>query len=486
MRATDTRLRPIDLSDPLASLQSWNRTAYGAAIILTAAGIFACLCDTPMIWDGAYQFCFSLIRQQPYFYLTRFHSYILWLPVVLLSHVTTNLTVLKLTYGLPFALAPAASVLLSWWIVRLRAPRLIIWAIFGTAAALPGQIFIINDSIFQQHMFWPVFLGLLVPLNRRQAVVVSLLAIFQLSHQIGLVLLTGAAATAALFSIGATARRKELLTKSAIALFLAVIALWKILHFPDSYAQREFTWERVHEAWRWGVEGYPLRGLYFMWAAGAAMLLRRLLSAPRWDGHRLAIGSAAGCCVIAAAIIWTIWAIDSHKWCTAVNYRRWVVPLTVPFYVFALLDARFISCRRSVVLSENGPAWPLNLVIGCGVAAVFALVLSVQSIVWVRLTRHLQHDVESYPRTIVPWSQIAWTHDTALYHWSTTAYVFVLESRQPRRLLLDPDSANAVAQLAMVHSDPPSIPLSWFTPMPPTPGPAGWFDFRPMLERIDR
>src|SRR5579863_1498219 len=169
-----------DLSSPADERRAWRRITYLSAALLALTGIFTCCCDTPMIWDGAYQFCFSLIKQRPYFYLTRFHSYVLWLPMVYLSHFTDNLTVLKLAYGLPFTLAPAFSLLASWWIVRERAPRLVLWAIFGVAAApLPGQIFIINDSIFQQHMFWPVFLGLLVPLRWPQALFVSLLAVFQ-------------------------------------------------------------------------------------------------------------------------------------------------------------------------------------------------------------------------------------------------------------------------------------------------------------------
>src|SRR5436305_7692358 len=117
----------IDASDRA----TYGRLAYGVAWILAAAGVYTCWCDTPMIWDGAYQFCLTLISDHPYSYLTRFHSFLLWIPVWLLSHVTSNLTVLKMAYGLPFTLAPAASVLLSWWVVRRRAPHLIVWAILG-------------------------------------------------------------------------------------------------------------------------------------------------------------------------------------------------------------------------------------------------------------------------------------------------------------------------------------------------------------------
>src|SRR4029453_10473450 len=131
---------------------------------------------------------------RPYAYETRLHSYLLWEPLVWLSHHTTNLHALQLALGLPFCLAPVVGLLASWWMVRRHAPWLIIWAIFGIAAApLPGQIFVINDSIFQQHLFWPVFLSLFVPLTTMQVTVLQLLVLFQFSHQIGAVLLGGAA-----------------------------------------------------------------------------------------------------------------------------------------------------------------------------------------------------------------------------------------------------------------------------------------------------
>jgi hypothetical protein len=465
--------------DPSNAAARW---VYAAALVLAFAGVFTCMCDTPMIWDGAYQFCFSLIQQKPYFYLTRFHSFILWGPMVALTHVTGNLTVLKMAYGLPFTLAPAFSVLVSWWVVRKRAPWLIVWAIFGAAAGpLPGQIFIINDSIFQQHMFWPVFLGLLVHLEWPQIIVLTLLAAFQFSHQIGLILLGGGAGAAALLAIRDRANRVELLTKAGLFAVLAIAALWKIMLNPDSYAQREFTWERAHEAWRWGVEGYALRGLEFMWAAGICVLLHGALHGSRLVTERRLMRFGAAFCVGAALVTWTIWAHKSTLWSTAVNYRRWVVPLTVPFYLMAFAD-QWIRLRH---LSTAHNWVRVRLPVGFAVAGVFALVLSIQSIVWVRLTHRLMHEVETYPAAVVPWDDVGqWAKDTPLYHWGTASYVFVLEGRQPRKLVLDPDPGDVEKQLDMIYGNPPAVPLSWFTPVSPDPGPAGWFDFRPMLRQI--
>src|SRR5205823_544825 len=125
-------------------------------------------------------------------YFSRFHSWLLWQPFVALSRHSENLTALIFVFGLPFIGAPAASLALSWWIVRRQAPQLAVWVVFGVAAvSLPGQMFVTNDSIWQQTMFWPVFVGLLVPLTPLQRMVLAGLAVFQLSHQVGILLLGG-------------------------------------------------------------------------------------------------------------------------------------------------------------------------------------------------------------------------------------------------------------------------------------------------------
>ncbi|HSU68946.1 MAG TPA: hypothetical protein VLJ39_18835 [Tepidisphaeraceae bacterium] len=471
-------VQPTELPLLQSDARAWRRLAYGAAAILAVAGAFTAWCDTPMIWDGAYQFAFSLIEQKPYFYLTRFHSYVLWLPMVWLSHVTSNLTVLKMAYGLPFTLAPAFSVLLSWYVVRKRAPRLILWAIFGAAAApLPGQIFIINDSIFQQHMFWPVFLGLLVTLEWNQMAVLALLVVFQFSHQIGLVLLSGGAIAAGLLALRGSASVKQQWTKSILVFVLAGIALWKILHFPDSYAEGQFTWKAAHDAWLWGVRGYPLRGLEFMWAAGICLLVHRVIRVQKWEEQRRALPALAGLLVLAAAITWIIWASSSHRWTTAANYRRWVVPLSIPFYLLAFLDA---WARRPARVEPN-PAVRWISLVGYGVAGTFAVVITIQSVIWMSMTRRLMKTVEAYPEAVVPWSAISWTNDTALFHWGTASYVFVLEGKTPRHLVLDPYPQDSDRQLATLANG--DIPLASFTPVSPDPGPAGWFDFRPLLHR---
>src|SRR5471032_1209566 len=134
-----------------------DRQIKQACLLLALAAAFACVCGLPLIWDGSYQLVVSLREQRPFFYLTRFHSWFLWWPCVWLSRVTDNLNVLLLAYGLPFLAAPAPSLWLAWRIVRKHRPQLAVWAAFGVAVApLPGQVFVINDSVWQQTIFWPL------------------------------------------------------------------------------------------------------------------------------------------------------------------------------------------------------------------------------------------------------------------------------------------------------------------------------------------
>ena len=474
--------RLIDVEETAALRRGWRDVTVVAVTLLALTGIFACLCDAPMIWDGSYQFAFSLIKQRPYFYLTRFHSYVLWLPMVWLSHFTDNLTLLKFAYGLPFTLAPAFSVLASWWVVKERAPYLILWAIFGAAIGpLPGQIFIINDSIFQQHVFWPVFMAMLVHLDAWRLALLLVLTPFQFSHQIGTVLLTGAAGAALLTAYRDRENRTEALAKGIVFAALAAVAVWKALHFPDSWAEQEMTPQRIRESWQYGVEGPPLRGMILMWLAGACALAFSTTRGTRFEKFRVGLKWAAILCVSVPAVMWVVWAADAHKWTDAANYRRWVVPLTLPFYLFAFVDRwRSVRAPSPIAFAVTG----LTRTMGMGAAVIFTAVLSVQSLVFKHLADRMLRDVEASPTALVPWDTIAWSKDTAVSHWGSTSYVFVREGRLPRKLLLDKNPAEAEKQVGMMFDVPPRIPLAWFTPVPPTPGPAGWFDFRPLLYSV--
>ena len=545
------------------------RSVYAVALILFLTAGFACWCRAPMIWDGAYQFNATLIMQRPYFYLTRFHTFFLWWPTVWASRLTGNITILQTVYGLPFLLAPVLAVLISWWLVRKDAPHLIVWVIFGVAAgSLPGQIFVINDSIFQLHLFWPIFVGLFVPLTMPKKIVIAILAIFQFVHPLGVMLFFGATLAAALVAIVDVKNRRRLLIRAGVMAMLVILTAGKVFittRIPalyDSYAAEEAKWDVARDKWIVGVRGWPLHGLWFMWS-GAAMLFLWV----RWNGKLTNNGLTAasillavalaimgyeyvhepieGCfsalacvaffifllqfrrangpspltatlpllCVAAGAMCWLHWAGDGRLWWKAIDYRRWVGPLTGPFMILATFDAFALarirnprqpsvaggfpvvmSPRAEIPVESSAPSItahpltparkPVSDLLALLLGVTFALVIGLQSFWWHKASARVMTAVRHYPGSVVPEAALPWIDQTPLDHWAISDYVMAMQGKTPRKLLLDPRG------MEHIYENPPKIPHWDFYPYAKadipnaTPGPVGWFDLRPMLARL--
>jgi hypothetical protein len=459
--------------------------------LLFAAATIACIHGLPLIWDGAYQLAVSLVEQKPYFYQTRFHSWLLWWPCVALSRFTDNLTALTFAFGLPFIAAPAVSLWLSWRVVRRHRPELITWAAFGVAiAGLPGQAFVINDSIWQQTMFWPVFLGALVPVSRRGKYVLGALALFQLSHPVGILLLL-AATLATLTSESQDPKDIHaqlgkfvplavlLLLAMAKTLWGAIPALSGALY--DSYATQRMTWSELITTFRDGVVGPPLLGLLAMWFAAFTPFARtrqvRLL------------GILA---VLAAGALWSWWALEPARWAGAINYRRWVVPCALPFIIaaiaasrrpwkmpFALTGGVTLSNLEVKVAFAFAPPKPRTdfYTLAPLAGLVFLAVTSLQSLGWRRLVTRLEADVAGNSRIITHRDAVPWIPGTPINHWGMTALVTLHQGKQPSKYF-------ALNRGASVDLRSGKIRLGEGHTIAAAPGPAGWFDHRPLLGQL--
>ena len=278
---------------------SEKKLALTAIAALALAGGLACAWDLALIWDGGAQFCYTLFHGCGYGYAARFFTAILWQPVIWAAYCTDDLAILRALYGLPLCLAPAGSVALSWWMVARSRPALFPWALLGIcAASAPVQVFAINESIFQLNVFWPVFLGLLVPLNAARWLVLATLLVFQFSHPQGLLLLGGA--TVALWLVRADPLYRR---RAMIVAGVTMLCLLRVLLLPDAEtahqakldaldgAGKDFLYvnemaPRVHNSGHWtqdgcdtsqfeqhirAVAGWPL-GSVKMTAPGAEMI----------------------------------------------------------------------------------------------------------------------------------------------------------------------------------------------------------------------
>jgi hypothetical protein len=423
--------------------------------LLALGAVLACVLKLPLIWDGGSQLAVTLIEQRPFVYLTRVHTWFVWWPTVWLSRVTENQTVLLLAYGLPFLLAPAVRVAATWWFVRRSAPALVVWSAFGVAASLPGQAFVINDSIWQQTLAWPLILGALVPLTGVQRIAWLALGACQFPHQIG-VLLLGMAFVAACVSRQCWTRAAALLLvclAAAKAIWVSVPA-WSGPLF-DSYAAQEASKGRLWQTFRTSVVGWTLGGLVPLWLAAAAIVF--LPRRSRW-----AIGL-----LVLTAVAWTVYAAVPGEWMSAINYRRWVVPIAAPLVLLALIDS-----RRRDDSPERGKAMVL-------LAAVFVVVVGLQSITYYRMLGRMQAEVNAKPGAVVLRSEISSIRETVLDHWSLTATCMFLQGRTPQRYVaMDEAAAEALrAPSLRVH-------LHEGSSYPATPGPGGWFDHTDLVRRL--
>lgn len=451
------------------------RVIHFILVLLAFTALFVCWCGLPLIWDGAYQFAATLHARQPYVYLTRFHTAVLWQPLVWLSRVTDDLRLLTLAFGLPFCAAPFVSLAVSWWLVRKAAPELMLWAVLGVCGAgLCGQVFIINDSMWQQTLFWPVLLAMLVPLTVPQRVAVALLGAAQLVHQAGVVMLGVATAGAILAAVVARAPWRESVMKPLAIGTLLVLAIAKAAwisspalagRYFDSYAAQQATWAEAARLWRDGVEGPPLIGLVCVWTAAALHFFKPVRV--RW----LAIALT-----LAACGIWIWWGLEPARWIAAISYRRWVVPIAMPFYLLAIAD----SIRRPRGAAPPGARRECDIA-ALAVAAAFCTVLCAQAISWAGMLERFRGELRRHPGAVVTRGGMPWIEGTPMDHWGLTAAAMLLQGKTPQTYFAFDEASAAAARAA-----PPVIHLSPGHLLSPEPGPAGWFDHRPILRTLRR
>lgn len=475
--------------------------AFTTLILLIGVG-YSLWCGSPLIWDGSYQLCETLWAGKAYAYLSRFHTLIIWQPVAWLSSRTDNVQLLTIVYGAPFLLAPVVGFTVSWWFVRRHAPMLILWAGLGIMATpLPGQIFVINDSVFQQHLFWPLFLGLMVPLSPTKWVVLATLSIFQFVHQIGTVLLFGLT-IAIVLQAWIDLRKPEsrrLWLNAAFAFLLLLISGLKTwwtsaprpyFDYYDSYAAQEATWPRIQEAWLYGVAGFPLQGLVLAYAAGALLLIQAILIRKGRDVQSDVCCYIAALCLVGTFVIWIGWAAVPGLWTSAINYRRWLVPMCVPIYIFAFaeMSMRRWSASRGLGWYDRKPAHT-TVITRCitlaGLALLFDIVLGIQSTHFKWESERLYREMDrSKTATVVvgEWMQL-----TPLWHWSTSWQALLHQGKRPQKWIIGGDDAFGEKNLKDLD-DPknPQLPICSFRSQPAGPGPTGWFDLHDVIAAAQR
>lgn len=446
------------------------RTTHIITFFLAAAGLWACWCRIAMGWDGAYQFCSTLIYQQPFQYMSRFSSWLLWIPTVWASHATTNMPVLEMVFGAPFCIAPVLGFALSTWVLPKESKYLLFWVALGICwGALPGQAFMINESILQMHLFWPVFLLALCPANRAKYVVIGLLAILQSSHPIGIGLCGMTAVVSLITAWRSPEHRRNFCAYAVWNFLISAAGIVKLILFPDPYAASEAHLDTLLVYFYQGVFGLPLLSLLCVYAS--------VVLALRFGAQNQVLRARciriAMVLVVVAGVAMVIWGASPHLWWKSLDYRRWLVPLCLPFFAGAWWETFRPPSTSPEVTRFRGQFNSFGSVI-------FAVVLGLQSATWRSMSARLEGQVRTAVGPVFPAESIGWTKETIMDHWSISALILTFQPSVPYVLLISEKEIESL----VAEPQGSCVPLSPFTFIGAAPGPAGWFDFRPVVNRI--
>jgi hypothetical protein len=232
-------------------------------------------------------------------------------------------------------------------------------------------------------------------------------------------------------------------------------------------------------AFRTAVFGLPLVALAFDLIAAGCLL--KLASDRSARGKASKVQYVAVGAIAAAGFCLVPWALSARHWAWAQAHRFWTVPITIAFMAAASVEALYFTSRSSEdeLLLQSGRL-PALLTIG----GIFLTVLSLQSIVWARLTDRLQRTVNETPSGCIPSSALGWARRTPLDHWSIALYAIDIQARKPNTLVLDRNGCREFATTGKVRlskwllrsrhggwfdlDEIPAIIISWRQIRPPT------------------
>jgi hypothetical protein len=391
----------------------------------------AAFAGVPLAWDGAFYLFASLDAQIPFIPHGRLINVALELPVVAASHLTQNFTLLRLVFCLSYASAPVAGLAASWLVCRERRPSLFVWpALSCCLAMLPGRFAFSGEATMSAWLLWPVFLSALIGVRRTLLPVVALMALAGfLAHPITAEFFALSAAAAAIAAFTSPAQRRRRLYG---ALALGLIALARTLMPLSDYEKARLSIPIVVGAFRVALLGLPLVALALSFVAAACLLnsaRNRTETSRASKSDYVAIAA-----IVAAGIVLIPWALNAHRWAWQLAYRFFTVPITTAFMIAAAVEVLYLAVPRP---DSESPSQNARLLILPFIGGVFLIVLSLQSIVWLRLTGRLERTLSVAPAGCIPRVALLWARRTPLDHWSVAPYAIDIQGRKPKTLVLD-------------------------------------------------
>lgn len=419
-------------------------------ILVALAALVVGLSGIPLQWDGSYLLFQTLNDQTPFIALGRVPMALFESPALLLSRITEDMGVLRTTFGLSYAAVPFLALLLSWLIVRSRAPHLIIWpALSILGITLFAELFTVNEGLIVAQLTWPLWLLAATSSGRKAGALLLLGAVILLRlHPTGL-LATGVAALITCF------RDRRL------AIALSVLMLLQVLAPKDPYEVALLTGAKEGDGlgltFLRSVVRIPGVSAVALWFLGASLIVARPgIAKSRFQAlARFAPMPLIGLVVVLAVY----WASNPLRWLYYYDLRLWVLILSLPLAGFMIWESR----------QDGRPGdLPLRNLVATVAAAGFLIVLSLQGMVIYNLTERLKAVVLSTPPQCVVEQTIPWLSQSPLYSWSMPAHSMLLQSRAPASVIL---WMGDCASPQFAREIPGSPSASWKRD-------SGWFDLR--------
>jgi len=415
---------------------------------IVSALVVAALSGGALLWDGSYYLYSTLDTQAPFLPNNRYIAVVLETPVLLAFKVTNNIAILKAVFGLTYALVPLISLLLCWLIVRRSAPALFVWAALGFGfGTLMLQLHFIAEATLSVQLMWPVVLAALTPPRwwvRGVVILLSVAAFF--SHPFALALFAVVAGLAAVIGWRYREQRLEKWLWAAGFVALAVVGLLRFSGIHTNYETDQISWQILLLHYQLALQGVPILAF-----SAVALALVVLYAMPyvrrvklRWplqlDGASLVMPLYAIelLCLAAAGALFVLWASIPELWADALDYRTWVLFMSLPFMGMAGLESLVRGPERT-----QGPQleWKHRARTVQVVGVVFALVIVLQSLSWIQVTNQLQAAIDQSPGACVSMSALSDVPHTALSHWSLTPYSIILQGTVPSKVVLNGDCA---------------------------------------------
>lgn len=404
--------------------------------LVTGALALVVLCGTAFTYDGGY-YLYRLLADRELFVPNRrtIHG-ILELPTFFASTLTHDHRVFYFTFGLCYISVILIALLASWWVVRKENPALFLWAAFGILIApLPGQVSFISEIIMLMQLAWPLYLGILTRLQPRHLPIYVLFGILTFfSYPL----------SGAIFGIGAVLafivgwfrheQRMIQWTAAAVLLIVAGIAMVRFVTGINAYESEQLGLGLLLTRVSSSVLPGPV--IYLVAAGLAALLLLTPYFPARWLPAWLTADPArlVRRFMLVMIISAVLWAAIPTLWIDALSYRFFIIPMSLPFIVAALIDS--LAAHRTP--TDDTQRWqqrrPLIQLIGL----TFALVLSIQSIHWLFFTTQLRNTLLTTAQACLNTdsADIRWTEATALNHWAIAPYALLLQGNAPRTLVM--------------------------------------------------